>query len=453
MPNRATLDRATYPLLLTLGLGVFAGALDLGVLSPALPALARAFGVVTGDLAWIFTLYLLVNVAAIAIASALADRYGRRRIYMLSMGIFALGSVVTILAPTYGYFLLGRALQAFGAGGLFPVATAAIGDVVPPSRRGAALGLIAATWGVAAVIGPVLGGALTSFLSWRWIFAANVPLAVLVLVLANRFVPRSAPRARGPFDVLGLFLLCWGLLAIVDGIVGARIFVGAIGVVVLVAFFVREGMTSDPVVPLSLLTTAQLAKTYLLEILIGMLEGSLFFIPTIIVAAQHVTAAIAGLVAALGAAMFVVVIPFSGRALDRIGSRDVLLAGAALTEIGLAIFALGFDSLVPTLLAMIVAGMGFGALLGAPTRYIVTNETGPSTRATAVGLLSQCLIIGQILGTALAGGIIGGMRSEIEGYRLAYLAFCAVALLALALATTLRSRRAERAAPLEEAAP
>jgi EmrB/QacA subfamily drug resistance transporter len=446
-------DRSTRLLLLTLGLGVFAGALDLGVLSPALPALASAFGVVTGDLAWIFTLYLLVNIAAIAIVSTLADRYGRRRLYMLSIGIFTLGSAVTILAPSYGFFLLGRAIQAFGAGGLFPVATAAIGDVVPPSRRGAALGLIAATWGLAAVIGPVLGGALTHFLSWQWIFAANFPLAAIVLTLARRYVPARAPRARGPLDVAGLALLCFGLLALADGILSARVLMVAAGISLLGGFFLRERMTSNPVVPLSLFTSNQLAKTYALEISIGILEGSLFFIPTIIVATQHLNAAIAGLIAALGAATFVIVIPFSGRALDRVGSRDVLLAGTALTEIGLAIFALGFGSVALTLIAMIVAGMGFGALLGAPTRYIVINETGPSVRATAVGLLSQCLIIGQIIGTALAGGIIGSVRNEIEGYRFAYLAFCAVALLALVIASTLRGRGDERGAPLEEAAP
>jgi EmrB/QacA subfamily drug resistance transporter len=446
-------DRSSLPLLLTLGLGVFAGALDLGVLSPALPALSRAFGVVTGDLSWIFTIYLLVNVAAIAIAGALADRYGRRPIYMLSMSVFAVGSVVTIAAPSFEYFLAGRAIQALGAGGLFPVATAAVGDAVTPSRRGAALGAIAATWGLAAIVGPIAGGALAHYFSWRWIFAANLPLAAIVLVLARKHVPIGTLARRGPLDVFGLFLLCWGLLSIVDGIVAARAVIALIGILLLLAFVVRERMTENPVLPLSLLQTPQMVKTYVLEILIGVLEGSLFFIPAILVAAQHLTMAVAGLIAALGAFAFVLVIPLSGRALDRVGSRDVLVVGAVLTEIGLAIFALGFESLWLTIVAMAVAGSGFGALLGAPTRYIVTNETGPATRATAVGLLSQCLIIGQILGSALAGGIIGSIRSDIEAYRLTYIAFCGVALAALVVCSTLRSKTSERTAPLEEAAP
>ena len=440
------------PLLWTLGLGVFAGALDLSVLSPALPALAREFSVATSDLAWVFTLYLLVTVLSIAVAAAMADRYGRRPVYLACLSLFAVGSVLAIVAPSYGFFLAARAIQALGAGGIFPVATAAIGDVVPPERRGAALGLIAATWGLAAVIGPTLGGLVTHYISWRWIFAANVPLAAVVFWYARTVVPANAPRARAPLDLPGLALLCLGLLALMDGLIGAHVPVALLGIALLVAFGFWERRASAPIVPPELIAAPQLVKTYALEIVIGVLEGSLFFIPTVLVGAQGLSYAAAGLVAALGAFVFVGVIPASGRALDRIGSRDVLLAGTALTELGLAIFALGFSSLWLSLLAMIVAGIGFGALLGAPTRYIVTNETTPQTRATAVGLLSQALIVGQIVGSSLAGGLIGLAQNELTGYRIAYLGFCAVAFVALALAATLKPRRDERAYPIVEAA-
>lgn len=441
------------PLLLTLALGVFAGALDLGVLSPALPAIAREFTIPTGDLAWIFTLYLLVTVASIAIASTLADRLGRRAVYMSCIGLFALGSIVAVLAPSYGVFLFARALQALGAGGVFPVATAAIGDVVEPQRRGSALGLVAATWGLAAIIGPAFGGLVTHFVSWRWIFVLNFPLAAIVLVLAYRYLPRSAPRVRGPLDGFGLSLLCVGLLLLMDGLTTARLASVVLGAALLAGFVWWERSAEFPIVPLGLFTAPQLAKTYLLEIAIGALEGSLFFIPTVIVGAQGLSYAAAGLIAALGALMFVLVIPVSGRALDRIGSRNVLLAGAMLTEVGLAIFAVGFQSLPLTLIAMIVAGCGFGALLGAPTRYIVTSEVGEARRSTAVGLLSQALIVGQILGSSLAGGVIGLAKSELLGYRDAYLCFCGIALAAMAIAATLYTREREQRAQAVEVRP
>ncbi|HEV7179081.1 MAG TPA: MFS transporter, partial [Candidatus Baltobacteraceae bacterium] len=446
------LDKRAMPLLLTLGLGVFAGALDLGVLSPALPALGEAFSVQTSDLAWVFTLYLLVTVASIAIASTLADRYGRRPVYVGCVALFALGSLVAVLAPSFGIFLFARVLQALGAGGIFPVATAAIGDVVPKERRGEALGLVAATWGLAAIIGPTFGGIVTHFISWRWIFVLNFPLAAIVIWRARRDVPDNAPNTRGPFDVFGLSLLCVGLLALMDGLTTARITTSILGLAVLTGFVFWQRKARNPILPLATIGTPQLIKTYALELAIGMLEGSLFFIPAVLVASQHLSYVAAGLVAALGALMFVLVIPVSGRALDRIGSRNVLVAGAILTEIGLAMFALGFMSLMLTLLSMIVAGCGFGALLGAPTRYIVTNETREQTRATAVGLLSQALIVGQILGGSLAGGVMSIEANEILGYRYAYLAFCAVAVVALALAAGLKSRSEERTVPLEEAA-
>ncbi len=431
---------------------MFAGALDLGVLSPALPALSSQFTVATADLAWVFTIYLLVTIASIAIASTLADRVGRRPVYVACVSLFALGSLVAVFAPSFGVFLFARALQALGVGGIFPVATAAIADAVPKERRGAALGLVAATWGLAAIIGPSFGGFVTHFLSWRWIFIANFPLAAVVIVRAMRDVPSTAPKVRGPLDVLGLLLLCGGLLALTDGLTAARVTTAIAGLVVLAAFAWWQRFAQNPIVPLSLFASRQIVKTYALEIAIGMLEGSLFFIPAVLVAAQHLSAAAAGLVAALGALTFVAVIPISGRALDRIGSRNVLVAGAICTEIGLAIFALGFNSITYSLIAMIVAGSGFGALLGAPTRYIVTNETANRTRATAVGLLSQALIIGQILGSSLAGGVMGMEPNEMHGYRDAYLAFCAIAVVALAIAVTLKSRDRERSVPLDEAA-
>jgi MFS family permease len=432
-------------LLLTLGLGVFAGALDLSVLSPALPALSRSFGVQIGDLAWVFTLYLLVTVVSIAIASAASDRYGRRPIYLICVSLFAAGSVVAILAPSYWVFLVARAIQALGAGGIFPVATAAIGDAVPAERRGAALGLVAATWGLAAVIGPSIGGLITHFVSWRYIFVANLPLAAIVFWLARQDLPAQAPQREKRLDVVGLAMLSAGLLALMDGLIAMRLTIGLGGLGILAAFAVYENAADDPVLPVELLRRPQLLKTYSLEIVIGMLEGSLFFIPAVLVAAQGLSYAAAGFAAALGALMFVVVIPASGRALDRIGSRDVLLAGIICSEIGLALFALGFSSLPLSLLAIVIAGAGFGALLGAPTRYIVTSEAPQATRATAVGLLSQALIVGQILGSAMAGGLMSAASSEIAGYRHAYLAFCAVAFVALVLASTLQSREREPA--------
>jgi len=443
------LDRSTVPLLVTLGLGVFAGALDLGVLSPALPALGRAFGVGPGALAWVFTLYLLANIASIPVMTKLADRNGRRPVYIACVAIFAVGSIGAISARTFPFFLVARAIQAAGAGGIFPVATAAIADRVPPERRGAALGLVAATWGLAAVIGPSLGGVLTHFLSWHWIFAANIPLAAVVIFLARTTLPVSVANVRGPLDVGGIVTLTLGLLAIMVGLTHLGLMalpLFALGAALFAAFVAVERTALEPVIRLGLFAQRQLQITYGLEILIGILEGALFFIPAALVAAQHMTYAAAGAIAALGAFMFVAVIPGAGRALDIFGSRIVLTIGTLLTAAGLAMFAVGLYSLWISLTAMVVAGTGFGALLGAPTRYIVTNSVTADQRASAVGLLSIFLIIGQIVGGSLAGGIVAAHAVDTQGYQTAYFAFSALAIVAAALALALKSRAAERSA-------
>jgi EmrB/QacA subfamily drug resistance transporter len=440
------LDRSTLPLLVTLGLGVFAGALDLGVLSPALPALARAFGVGPGALAWVFTLYLLANVASIPIMTKLADRNGRRPVYIACVAIFAVGSICAISARNFTIFLIARAIQAAGAGGIFPVATAAIADRVPPERRGAALGLVAATWGLAAIIGPSLGGVLTHLLSWHWIFAANIPLAIVVIFMARTTLPTNVSNVRGPLDAGGIATLTFGLLAVMIGLTQlGRLLVPMLvaGAILFAAFVVIESRAAEPVIRLHLFARRQLQVTYGLEVLIGILEGALFFIPAALVAAQHMSYAAAGGIAALGAFMFVAVIPGAGRALDAVGSRWVLTAGTLLTACGLLIFALGFESLAISIVAMIVAGTGFGALLGAPTRYIITNSVSADQRASAVGLLSIFLIIGQILGGSLAGGIIAAHSVDIDGYRTAYGAFTAIAVVAAVLTLALKSKAAE----------
>ena len=446
-------DRTQLPLLLTLGLGVFAGALDLGVLSPALPALAKTFGIAPRDVAWTFTLYLFANVVAIPIATKLSDTLGRRVIYTACVTLFAAGSVLAIVAPTFAIFLLARALQAAGAGGIFPVATAAIADRVPLARRGSALGLLGAVWGLAAIVGPNVGGAITHFFSWHWIFVANVPLAAIVIVLAQRYVPASAARARGPLDVAGLGVLSLGLLGVMIGLTrldtraaafdnGVTIGGLALAALAFLALVPIERAAAAPVIAPGLFATRQLALTYGLEVVIGLLEGALFFIPAALVAADGLTPIAAGAIAAVGAFMFVAVIPLAGRALDAYGSRAVLLAGASLTACGLGLFSASLTTLWVAVGAIALAGIGFGALLGAPTRYIITNEVPAASRATGVGLLSIFLIIGQIFGASLAGGAVGSRIDDVAGYRLAYEIFAAIAV-AAALATLLLASRAE----------
>ena len=261
-----------------------------------------------------------------------------------------------------------------------------------------------------------------------------MPLAIVVIVLAQRYVPTTAARVRGPLDVAGIVVLAIGLLGVMIGLTrldahaasfGNGVTFGALAVAALAfaALVPIERRAAAPVIAPRLFATRQLAVTYALEILIGLLEGALFFIPAALVAADGITPIAAGGIAAIGAFTFVAVIPLAGRGLDAFGSRAVLLVGATLTAAGLLVFALSLQTLWLAIGSIALAGVGFGALLGAPTRYIITNEVPGSSRATAVGLLSVFLIIGQIFGGSLAGGAVGGRIDDVDAYRFAYEVF------------------------------
>jgi MFS family permease len=243
---------------------------------------------------------------------------------------------------------------------------------------------------------------------------------------------------------VGLAALSVGLIGLMVGLtrLDAWGFVIAIGA--FLALTVIERGAADPVIAPDLFATRQLALTYALELVIGMLEAALFFIPSALVAAQHLNAALAGLVAAVGAFIFVATIPLAGRALDAFGSRTVLASGAILSALGLGSFALTMHSLPLSIVTIALAGVGFGALLGAPTRYIITSEVGQDRRASGVGLLSIFLIMGMIVGGSLAGGIVGADIGDASAFRTTYLTFAALALAAAFGTRFLASKPRER---------
>lgn len=443
--------REIAPLLVTLMLGIFMGALDLSALSPALHQIGSEFGSGAQALSWVFTAYLLAYVVAIPVMSKFSDVYGRRAIYVLDVALFAAGSLIAMVAPRFDVLIIGRIVQAAGAGGIFPVATATVADRVPEDRRGGALGMLGAVWGLAGVVGPALGGAIVHVASWRWVFAINLPLAALVIALAMRNVHRGGMPRRGPLDFSGIVLLGTALLAATAGLTrvhadrllsaenAASLWELAIAAVLFFAFAAVEGQAADPVIPPVLLRIPLLRLANVLEIGIGILEGSLFFVPAALMAADGLNAVSAGALGALAAFCFVAVVPMAGCALDKIGARNVLFAGSFMVTLGMAAFAAFVSNVAAAIVALVVAGLGFGALLGAPTRYLVTSAAPAEMRAAAVGLLSIFLIFGQIVGGALAGALVGPRLSAVAGYVHAYALFAGVA--AIVTLMTLRIPR------------
>lgn len=445
-------------LFLTLFLGVLMAALDIAVLGPALPALRRDFGIDTHQASWLVTLYVLANLVGTPLLGALADRKGRAEGYRLAVGLFALGSAGVVFAPNFAVLLLARALQGFGSGGIFPVASAVIGDTVAPNKRGRVLGAIGATFGIAFLIGPPLGSLVLSFADWRWIFAVNLPLSALVMWWSFFDMPRTRPDAPPPLDLAGIGLFATGLASLAIAASAAKGTGTAIPVVALivavVAFSMLPRIERRAVAPLlspSLLKRRPVLLSLLLGAGAGIGEVGVMFLPEYAVQTLGVTPARAGFLLTALVLALTVGAPLAGRLTDRFGARLVVSAGALLQAVGLAVYALDMQ---PTHTTWTVGGsllgLGLAALLGGPLRHVLLDSAPRKARTAAQGLLSVSHSVGQIGSAALLGAFAGRAAWETSAGAGLRMSFLVGALLALALVPLAMGLPGRKEAPEDE---
>lgn len=458
-------DRQRNTTLAVLFLGVLMGALDIAIVGPALPLIGAEFGLDSRGLSWVFTLYVLGNLIGTPLMAKLSDWFGRRAIYTLDVGLFAVGSLVVALShgtAAFWLLMLGRAVQGLGAGGIFPVASAVIGDTFPPERRGRALGLIGAVFGLAFLIGPIVGGLLLP-LGWPWLFYLNLPIAAVVIVLGWRLLP-AEPVARGArFDLMGMAVLGVALAGLALGVsdldtsrLGASlasppVFVPLlISVLAWVVLLWHERRVADPVFPAGLLRNRQLAVAFGLTAGAGLGEASLVFMPSLAVAALGVPASVASFLLLPVVLAMAVGSPLAGRLLDRVGPKPVILVGVATLAVGMAALATLGKTLPGYLTAGVLVGLGLSALLGAPIRYITLAETTQLDRSAAQGMVSIFTSVGQLLGGAAVGAVAASAGGAAGGYQAAFAMIGALAVVLFGVALLLRStgpvRTAEPAA-------
>lgn len=451
-------ERQQRRLLVTLLLGTLMAALDLAIIGPALPAIQADFRIDSRALAWIFNIYILFQLVGTPLMAKLSDRYGRRSIYVLNLALFGLGSIIVIIAPDFTTLLVGRAVQGFGASGIFPVASAVIGDTFPPARRGPTLGLLGAVFGIAFLLGPILGGILLRF-SWHWLFLINIPIILYLIAQALRLVPGTRSATSAPFDGAGaviLSLLLGGFAVALTNLDSAALAsslrslsVGpfaALAVVLLPVFWWVERRAADPVINPALLRPRQMQVTSAIAIGAGTLEAGSAFFPALAVAALGVTYENASLLLVPSVLATTVGAPLMGRALNSLGSRLVVQVGLAGISIGALIYALVDLNITWFIVGGIIGGFGFAAILGAPLRFIVLNEATAADRGAAQGLLTVFLAVGQIIGAALIGGVATSRGGGPAGYQFALLLLGALTAALVVLGFGLKSRAAEQAA-------
>ena len=443
--------------------GVLLAALDIAIVGPALPAIKDAFDVAPRWLPAALSAYVLFYLIGTPMLAKRSDRHGRRRVFLESLAVFTAGSLLAAAAWSFPALLVGRAIQAFGAGGLLPVAAAVIAETVPLERRGRMLGLIGGVFGVAFLLGPLLGALLLDS-SWRWLFVVNVPVALAVMAAAIRVLPASRGVDGPRFDALGSAVLAVVLASVVIGVsqidttapaaslyswpVWPCLALIALGLPLLWAV---EKRAVDPVLPPALLQSSQLRVVGAIAVAVGAVEAGVVFLPDMAVLRFGIDAAAASLTMLPLVLTLAVGAPLAGWLLDHIGPRSVVQLGLALTVAGLLLFALLPLEWRNFYLSGALIGFGMSALLGAPLRYIALHEAGPEQRGAGQGLLTLCISIGQLVGAALIGGVVGSASEVLPGYRQSMLTVAGVCVLALVLTAALRGRVMARREPVGEA--
>lgn len=419
-PGPAPDARRRWTVLAVCALSMFLIGVDTTIVNVGLPAIGRGLEVGTRGLAWVVDAYTVVLAGLLIASGALADRFGRRRVFRCGLVVFGLASLACALAPSLGFLVAARAVQGVGASMLSPVALAIVVNAMPdPRERARAIGIWASVFGLSMAAGPVVGGALIAAFGWRSVFWINAPVVVCALVLVAVFVPESrGQRARRP-DLPGQLLLTTTLCVSVGVLIeGPRI--GWTSPAALACYavlaaaasaFVRvELRRADPLIDLGLFRRPPFASAVLGAVAVfAALSVSLLLTTLYLQDARGWTPLAAGaatLPMALGAT---VCAPWSGRLTGRLGPRrPLLLAGGFTAAGGLCLVDLGPDTGVPLLLlAHLLIGIGFG-FANAPLTHTAVGGLPPSRAGVAGAVTSTARQVGSAVGIAVAAALAAG---------------------------------------------
>ena len=450
---------------------LFMASLDNLVVTTALPSIRAHLHASLAGLQWTVNAYTLTFAVLLLTGATLGERYGRRRLFTVGLGLFTAGSAAAALAPGVGWLVAARAAQGVGAAVLIPLTLTLLSAAVSPERRGLALGAWGAVGGLAIAIGPLVGGAVVEGASWQWIFWLNVPIG-LVLIPTAWFRLTESRGSSTNLDVPGLVLASLGLLGIVLGVVrgndhgwtSGTVLPPIIGGVILVAAFIGwELRAREPMLPLNLFRSRGFTLTNIASLLMffGMF-GSIFLLAQFLQVVQHYSPLQAGVRTLPWTAMPVFIAPVAGSLSDRIGGRPLLAAGLGLQAIGLGWLAavasptVAYATMVP---AFVISGVGM-SLFFAPVANMVLGSVRRDQEGIASGANNAIRELGGVFGIAVLGAVFsanGGYASGasfVSGMSSAvWVGGAAVAAAAAAALALPRLRKSPRDLPVGELVP
>jgi EmrB/QacA subfamily drug resistance transporter len=394
----------------------FMVTLDNLVVTTAIPVIRRDLHASIGGLEWTVNAYTLTFAVLLLTGAALGDRFGRRRLLAIGLGIFTVASAAAALAPTIGALDAARAVQGLGGAIVLPLTLTILSSSVPPERRGLAFGAWGGISGLAVAFGPVVGGAVVNGLSWHWVFWLNVPIGILLVPLVLTRLEESR-GSHGGVDLRGLVLASTGLLGIVWGLVrantvgwGSPEITGALvaGTILTAAFVAWELRAPAPMLPMQFFRdrTFSLANAASLFMSFGMF-GSIFLLAQFFQTVQHYSPLGSGLRILPWTAMPMVVAPIAGALSDRLGGHRLMGTGLALQALGLAWIAAVSTPTTPyaeLVAPFAISGIGMG-LFFAPVANVVLGSVSKEAEGQASGANNAIRELGGVLGVAVLAAV------------------------------------------------
>jgi EmrB/QacA subfamily drug resistance transporter len=433
-----------YIPLASIVLAMVPAVLDQTMLATALPVIAGDLGRLA-DVSWVVTAYVVAAAAATPLWGKLGDRHGRKRLLEIALTVFVATSVLCGAAQDIAQLIALRFAQGVAAGGLMSLAMAAVGDLVSPRERGRYQGYIAATFAVATIVGPLLGGLIVEHASWRWIFFVNLPIGIFALAGLHRRLPAATvERPDHPLDALGAALLAGATGAVMLVCIwggsryawdsAATLALIAAAIVLSVALVARERRARDPIVPLHLLRTRTVAVVSgALFLATAALFSITVFVPLYLQTTTGASPTEAGLLLAPAMLAITVSTTFAGRSIARTGRyRRFPVAGLALMTAALVLLAAvaAVPSRLATGVALVVFGLGFGmvtqVLIMAVQNGVERRELGIATATT--GFFRA---LGGAVGAAVLGAVFASHNDVIGGVQAVFLVAAPIAGLAL----------------------
>lgn len=417
-------------------LGIFMGAIDTGIVTPARTIIQNHLGVNEQTGIWLITIYTLAYAASIPVMGKLADRYGRKYIYLLSVLLFGVGSLFCGLSQSFGSFnvlLIARVVQAIGGGGIIPVATAEFGTSFPEEKRGMALGLVGGVFGIANIFGASAGSLILDIFgteNWSFIFYVNVPITVFIVAAGILTLRNSKTSKENSIDIGGILTLTVMILSLLYGIKNIDFFeLGSsirstkvypfliIFAVLIPLFILIEKKVSDPVMNLKYFTNKNILVTLLISFVSGFVMMGMIFVPQFSENALKIASGsggylviILGLFAGIGA-------PLSGKLIDKFGAKIILGFGFAVSVLGclfLMFVAIKNPNFTTVFISLLLMGTGMGFTIGTPLNYMMLANTDEKESTSSLATLSLIRSIGTTIAPAIMVGFLAHAGMSVQ---------------------------------------